>query len=265
MGATCTLCQHASKYNPIVDKDLLKSTNNSIKIQNPPPNLYLNAIGIVSINNSKATIIKPGSIESRSSNFSESDYIQYMNLQKVLLFKNVLGIKCFNFNELTYEGELDENDKRDGKGMLKWPNGTAYLGQWMNNKATGKGILSFSSEHYEGMFLDNCFEGEGIYIDNKGTRYEGIWMANFLDGLGSETYTEGHRFEGTYRFGKKNGKGSIYFSDGSYFNGLLIFKNSINYFYKKENSEKMKLMDMEFIFGRKSKEAYIEEFGKIIK
>ena len=223
MGGSCSICHQPTKYNPIVEnKPDSELEQNSLKKPKPPESLFSNTTGGASIDNSKGTTVKPNNVEYRLSNFSESDYTHYLKLQKAMLLKNIMNVKKSMFNELAYEGEFDENQKRHGKGMLQWPDGTIYLGEWIHNKATGKGILSFSdSEHYEGMFLDNKFDGEGNYIDSKGRRFEGFWAVNFPDGDGTETHTEGHKFEGNYRFGKKNGQGKIYFSDGSYFTGFL--------------------------------------------
>ena len=226
MGGACSLCQQTSKFNPIVEEGLLKSkSNHSVKNENDSISANLNTANVSMSVSNKITPIKPISIGSELTfNFSETDYSHYLNLQKILLFKNLSNIRQLNYDELVYEGQLDENYKRHGKGTLKWPNGTIYLGDWLNNKANGKGMLSFSNfEHYEGMFVDNKFEGEGVYIDNRGTRLEGLWINNNPIGLGYEIFVEGHIFKGNYIDGKKNGKGNITFSDGSYFSGIIRY------------------------------------------
>ena len=45
----------------------------------------------------------------------------------------------------TYMGELDENGKACGEGVLKWSNGTVKKGTWKNNKIHGYGNVFFVS------------------------------------------------------------------------------------------------------------------------
>ena len=225
MGAGCSLCRREIvKDNPIIETHPLgSSSNGSQKDQNSPPLLTLIPLSN-NMNNSKTNHFKMILSEPQSSNtLLESDYSHYINLQKILVLKNLTNVRTITYKELVYEGQLDEKNQRNGKGTLKWPNGIIYIGDWANNKANGKGILSFSNfEHYEGMFVDNMFEGEGVYVDEKGTKFEGIWQQNNTEGSGVELYTEGHKFEGLYSKGRKNGKGNIFFADGSYFTGFFI-------------------------------------------
>lgn len=45
-------------------------------------------------------------------------------------------------NSVRYEGEWTEDDnKRHGKGIQVWPDGSVYEGYWRHDKAYGKGRL----------------------------------------------------------------------------------------------------------------------------
>jgi hypothetical protein len=53
---------------------------------------------------------------------------------------------------------------RNGWGVYTWANGDSYKGQWLNDKRTGKGILIWvDGSRYEGDFLDNKMQGYGVY------------------------------------------------------------------------------------------------------
>lgn len=227
MGSTCTICKQANKYNPIIENYSEKQEASS-KPQNEtiPPrinNLLSGDLPYLQMSNKTSSPIKglsPYPETAANMTFSDLEFTNYLNLQKLLLTKNIPNIKQINFNELSYEGQLSENYERNGKGILKWPDGTTYIGDWVNNRATGKGLLVFSnSERFEGNFIENCYEGEGVYINNKGNKFEGLWTDNYPEGFGVEIFSEGHKFEGFYSKGKKNGKGVLKLANGSYFSG----------------------------------------------
>lgn len=48
----------------------------------------------------------------------------------------------------------------------------------------GKGKYSTLYESYEGDFVDNTFEGQGVYIFKSGAKYEGSFKNNQFEGKG---------------------------------------------------------------------------------
>jgi hypothetical protein len=68
--------------------------------------------------------------------------------------------------------KLNEVNNSMDKQELNLPDGR-YVGQVVNGKAEGKGILYFSTGKYEGDFKNNVYEGKGIMHWNSGNRYEG--------------------------------------------------------------------------------------------
>ena len=40
-------------------------------------------------------------------------------------------------NRSVYQGELKDNTIRNGYGTQTWPDGSRYVGQWLNDKAHG--------------------------------------------------------------------------------------------------------------------------------
>ena len=55
-----------------------------------------------------------------------------------------------------YEGEWDELNRKDGKGILISPDGSKYEGYWKEDKAYGRGRLYHANgDIYEGEFKDD--------------------------------------------------------------------------------------------------------------
>ena len=55
-----------------------------------------------------------------------------------------LAPKNYPNEKALYKGDL-VNDKREGRGLQIWKDGTVYMGEWRNDKINGKGkIISLS-------------------------------------------------------------------------------------------------------------------------
>ncbi len=67
----------------------------------------------------------------------------------------------------------------NGKGRLIHVDGDVYEGDWVDNKAEGKGLFINFSEKY----------GEGA-------RYEGQWHNDQQNGKGTETWPDGSCYRG---------------------------------------------------------------------
>lgn len=56
--------------------------------------------------------------------------------------------------------------------MQIWPDGARYEGQWVNNRATGKGkFIHVDGDIYTGEWKDDKANGYGVYTHNNGARY----------------------------------------------------------------------------------------------
>lgn len=78
-----------------------------------------------------------------------------------------------------YEGEV-ENDFMQGIGSLCYANGDKYVGQWFQDLRHGWGqYASLNGDVYEGNYLHGERSGKGVYLMSCGDKYEG----NFLRGL----------------------------------------------------------------------------------
>lgn len=65
-----------------------------------------------------------------------------------------------------YTGEVDEDGRRIGVGTCKWPDGSYYRGDWMQNVR----------------------HGNGVYVTADGIKFEGQWICDVKHGNGRLTY-----------------------------------------------------------------------------
>ena len=124
-------------------------------------------------------------------------------------------------NQAIYYGEWNKKDNnRHGRGILLWPDGSKYTGQWRNNYASGKGKLIHSNgDIYEGEWDNDKPNGYGEYIRIDGSKYKGNWKNDKQDGKGEEIWADGSKYEGDFNDGKKNGYGIFTWIDGNRYEG----------------------------------------------
>ena len=101
-------------------------------------------------------------------------------------------------NKTVYYGEWDiKNNKRHGRGIQVWPDGSKYMGYWQNNQACGKGkLIHQDGDIYEGDWQSDKPNGEGCYIHIDGTKYVGEWKNDKQDGKGEEKWPDGSTYIG---------------------------------------------------------------------
>ncbi|MBO5519465.1 MAG: hypothetical protein J5945_04920, partial [Candidatus Methanomethylophilus sp.] len=65
-----------------------------------------------------------------------------------------------------------------GRGVMTWPSGDRYEGDFSNGVMAGQGIRYFANgDRYEGAFANNTMEGEGRYYAADGSIvYDGPWV-----------------------------------------------------------------------------------------
>lgn len=81
------------------------------------------------------------------------------------------------------------NDKRHGRGVQQWLDGSRYEGYWLNDKANIKGKLFHSNgDTYEGEWLNDKANGKGLYLHVGGEYYDGEWKEDKQHGKGVETW-----------------------------------------------------------------------------
>lgn len=85
-----------------------------------------------------------------------------------------------------YEGEF-VNDWMDGRGVMKYADGTAYDGEWRRSNSEGRGVMTTPEGFvYEGEWKDGSFHGLGRLACDDGRVYEGQWCCDVLVNGGSE-------------------------------------------------------------------------------
>jgi hypothetical protein len=88
-----------------------------------------------------------------------------------------------------FEGEY-LNGKRNGDFKHTAPDGTVYVGKFVNDARCGEGklskIMSDGVEHdiYSGTFKDDVFHGPGLLIEGNGNYYRGNFANNLKHGKG---------------------------------------------------------------------------------
>ena len=88
-----------------------------------------------------------------------------------------------------------------------YENGRKYIGQFKNGKREGYGIMFFpDGGRYEGNWENDLAHGKGIEYYINGDRYEGEYFRDEEDGEGVYYYKNGDRIMGNYKNGKKIGK-----------------------------------------------------------
>ena len=96
-------------------------------------------------------------------------------------------------NGALYQGERNEDDQPDGRGVMVYSDGTIY----------------------EGEFVDGMWEGKGRLIHAFGDVYEGDWDHNKAHGNGKFTTLDGTVYVGKWKDDKKHGKGVETWADGT--------------------------------------------------
>ena len=107
----------------------------------------------------------------------------------------------------------------NGYGMLSWPNGNRYEGQFLKGRKNGYGVFTGpNGDRYEGGWSGGDINGYGRYVYPGGERYEGEYHNDNRHGYGVMIYPTGERYEGEWRDNEKNGYGVL-----SSFNGTVKY------------------------------------------
>ena len=119
----------------------------------------------------------------------------------------------------SYEGEMDDNGLRNGKGVLTWT-GMVYDGDWVADKRHGKGIWKWTDgDIYEGEFKDDIMHGKGIYNWTFGDSYDGEFRNGLFHGKGKFTWADGSFYDGNFKDDQRHGEGKYTYADGTVYDG----------------------------------------------
>lgn len=138
-----------------------------------------------------------------------------------------------------YEGQWS-NGKEQGQGVRTWKDGTRYEGEWQNGIAQGKGSKKFpNGDSYAGEFVNGHMHGNGLYTWASGDTYQGTFENDLPSGKGLEAHKNGDKYEGEFVAGRRTGEGILRskngttlageWKDGFPINGVLTYANKSNY------------------------------------
>ena len=149
------------------------------------------------------------------------------NRKKLRKTNKYYGGKKIYSNGDIYNGKLNSEGKKEGKGTMIYANGDKYEGDWIDDTKKGKGTMIYKNgDIYEGYWMDDKKEGEdedeiGIMTYANGDIYTGSWENDkkSFDGVykyapNAENEYGYVEYDGEWRNEYKNGYGTMIFADG---------------------------------------------------
>jgi hypothetical protein len=142
------------------------------------------------------------------------------------------------FTEYIYEGQVKWNgdsatvDKelkdprqgtREGLGIMTYPHGAIFEGQWKAGKRHGHGYLSTQTGYkYTGEWAADVPEGKGYESVPSKVSVDGMFEHGVPQGMGVMLYNphlNNYRYEGEFLNGRRHGKGVVFYDTGDTFAG----------------------------------------------
>lgn len=125
-----------------------------------------------------------------------------------------------NYKNGYYEGDVNQNDERHGRGTYYWETGARYEGDWYHNDMHGQGTYYYTDGSvYRGDFNHDMREGFAVFTYPTGTRYEGEYRNDERTGKGTYYYASGDRYVGDFVGGDFEGQGNYYWKNGDWYEG----------------------------------------------
>lgn len=126
-----------------------------------------------------------------------------------------------DFSDGTYEGEINKNGEKHGKGIYRWSDGSTYEGGYQNDLRHGNGrFLWGNGESYEGKYLNDKRTGKGLYSWPDGSVYDGDFVAGKRHGDGRFRSVNGIIYKGEWFDDLQHGSGSLLYPDGRMMKGI---------------------------------------------
>lgn len=99
---------------------------------------------------------------------------------------------------VSYDGEL-ANGHKTGHGMLTWPDGRQYVGQFSDDEFHGTALMVWpDGRQYRGQYCQGQKHGEGVLTWRDGRRYDGEWLEGKRHGTGVYTNARGRTCTGKW-------------------------------------------------------------------
>ena len=139
------------------------------------------------------------------------------------LEETFLGSYTFADDSASYIGELSEG-KASGHGILQFSSGDEYEGEFRQGKFHGWGCYRYSTgEVYTGEWMEDMKHGDGVFEFADGSRYEGRFERDAMHGYGVRSFANGDEYKGWYANGMKSGEGVYRQCSSSVFEGNFIY------------------------------------------
>lgn len=125
-----------------------------------------------------------------------------------------------------YSGYVNEFRQPNGKGTMKYSDGSEYTGDWVNGVRQGQGTMTYNNGIYDGEWQNDKKNGKGTYTWNDGKKYDGAYVDDVRSGSGifSNWVDLTNGYSGTYYGESKNdqfdGYGYFLFDNGDKFEGV---------------------------------------------
>lgn len=129
------------------------------------------------------------------------------------------AVMCFP--EGNYTGMVNQAGKPDGRGTMRFNDGSVYNGEWQNSVMIGKGTCTYADGHtkYEGEWKKGVPDGQGSFTYSNGDQYTGRWQKGLMDGEGVYKFKNSERYEGGWKQNKHHGNGKFTYKSGNVYNG----------------------------------------------
>ena len=114
------------------------------------------------------------------------------------------------------------DDRAQGKGVLKLPDGTTYKGAFVDGAMHGRGVLRANGATYKGAFAANMFHGKGKLTFPSGDTYSGAFAKHAFHGKGVYAWRSGKRYEGHFKGGRLTGDGVYTWTEGQKYTGAYV-------------------------------------------
>lgn len=105
---------------------------------------------------------------------------------------------------MSFRGSWDGGRRVDGFGVLVWPDGAIYQGQWVDEKRDGLGLFTYPDQSlFTGQWSrDHRVDGPGKMRYYNGDMYDGQFMDDKRHGEGTIEYGQDDR-DGRWRAGDR--------------------------------------------------------------
>lgn len=133
-----------------------------------------------------------------------------------------------------------KNGKPDGQCSMFYANGNSYIGEMIQGKRNGKGILKFADGYSEeGNYQNDTLSGFVTIKFPKGSIYVGYWKNNMKSGSGKYTNPNGYVAEGKFVNDTLEGNVTIEFGNGEKYIGEVVkgIENGKGVFYFKSGDK----------------------------